>query len=143
MADFDLHGSCLCGGVQYRARGPLAAVARCHCEQCRKASGAEFATNGSLDARDFELTKGEELLARYESSPGNWRIFCGRCGSPVVKRVDSKPDMVRIRMGLLDDEQEQQPLLHVFVSEKPEWSLISDDLPQFETAPKAPRPRGS
>jgi len=138
MADFDLAGSCLCGGVRYRARGPLAAVARCHCDQCRKASGGEFATNGSVDAADFELLAGEELLSRFESSPGNWRVFCSRCGSPVLKRVDDRPDIVRIRLGLLDTEQPQEPVLHVFVAEKPGWSRIDDDLPRFDTLPEMP-----
>jgi hypothetical protein len=36
-----LSGSCLCGGIAYRASGPFTVVARCHCVQCRKASGAE------------------------------------------------------------------------------------------------------
>ena len=36
----DVHtGGCLCGGVRYRATGPLRPVIACHCGQCRKTSG--------------------------------------------------------------------------------------------------------
>lgn len=132
-----LHGSCLCGGVQYEVRGPLTLMARCHCTQCRKASGAEFATNASLNASDFSITAGSELLAQYEWLPGNARVFCSRCGSPIVKRTLNNPDRVRIRLGCLDSDLDQQPLAHVFVAEKPNWSEICDDLPQFATAPGA------
>jgi hypothetical protein len=48
-----MKGSCLCGGVKYECEGPLTFMARCHCVQCRKASGAEFATNAFIPAETF------------------------------------------------------------------------------------------
>ena len=134
-----LHGSCLCGGVKYEAEGPLMQVARCHCTQCRKASGAEFGTNGSVAASHFRVIAGAELLSEYAWSPGQARVFCSRCGSPLFKRKQgaaSDGDMVRLRLGCLDSEIDQQPLCHVFVAEKPAWSHITDGLPEFATAPK-------
>ena len=67
-------GSCLCGGVRYEVNGPLKAMAYCHCVQCRKASGADFATNASVATEDFKLLSGAELLSEFESSPGNFRV---------------------------------------------------------------------
>jgi hypothetical protein len=134
-AEIMLEGSCLCGGVKYQALGPLTAMARCHCVQCRKASGAEFATNASVQAATFRVTAGEEFLASYEWSPGQARCFCGRCGSPLFKRGADKPDQVRLRLGSLDSEVDQQPQCHVFVDEKPSWSQITDSIPQFGTIP--------
>jgi hypothetical protein len=133
-----LTGSCLCGGVRYEAEGPLLHMARCHCTQCRKASGAEFATNASVAASGFRVIAGVELLSEFEWSPGQARVFCSRCGSPLFKRKKSAGDgdMVRLRLGCLDSEIDQQPVCHVFVAEKPAWSKISDGLPQFDTAPK-------
>lgn len=126
-----LAGSCLCGGVRYEAEGPLRLVVRCHCIQCRKASGAEFATNGSVRADTFRVLQGEALLASYESSPGQHRVFCSRCGSPLFKRMGNPQSHVRLRLGCLDSEVEQRPELHLFVSEKPRWSEITDALPQL------------
>jgi hypothetical protein len=104
--------------------------------QCRKASGAEFATNGSVPADQFRILSGEELLRQYESSPGTHRVFCGRCGSPLFKRDEKRPYQVRLRLGCLDSDLDQTPLMHVFVSEKPSWSEISDGLPRFDTRPE-------
>ena len=132
-----LSGSCLCGGVRYEAEGPLVGMARCHCVQCRKASGAEFATNGSVKKGSFRVTAGEQLLGRWQSSPGQFRVFCGRCGSPLFKESANRPHEVRLRLGCLDTEQSEKPLLHVFVSEKPSWSEIADGLPQYERLPTA------
>lgn len=132
-----LEGSCLCGGVRYEAEGPLRAIARCHCVQCRKASGAEFATNASVPVATFRVTRGEQLLSEFESSPGRFRVFCGRCGSPLFKRHAERPSEVRLRLGCLDTEVEVEPMGHVFVSEKPKWSRICDGLPEFDTLPGA------
>lgn len=131
-------GSCLCGGVRYEFDGPLRVFARCHCVQCRKASGAEFATNATVDREAFEVVSGEELLREFESSPGNARVFCKRCGSPILKRNANRPEELRLRLGCVDSDVDERPALHVFVAEKPGWSEIHDDLPQFATVP-APR----
>jgi hypothetical protein len=130
-----IEGSCLCGGVAYEARGPLLTMACCHCVQCRKASGAEFATNASVDSETFEIKRGAELLVHYESSPGKYRVFCGRCGSPLFKRDDANPHLIRLRLGAVDTVIEQRPLAHVFVSEKVAWTEIPDDIPKYERLP--------
>jgi len=130
-------GSCLCGGVRYETIGAFDAMARCHCRECRKASGAEFATNGSIDAERFRLLAGESLLREYESSPGNFRVFCGTCGSPIMKRTASQPGRVRLRLGCLDTELHQKPVVRVFAREKLAFSEILGDIPTFETIPGA------
>ena len=130
-----LRGSCLCGTVKYEAQGPLTAVARCHCVQSRKASGAEFATNGSVPLAGFRVVSGEHALGRFESSPGKFRVFCSRCGSPLFKEYPGSRGEVRLRLGCLDSELEQGPTFHVFVSEKPSWSEIGDQLPQHARLP--------
>jgi hypothetical protein len=132
-----IRGSCLCGAVAYEAEGPLVAMARCHCEQCRKASGAEFATNGSVSAEAFRILRGEEALGEYQWSPGKRRIFCKNCGSPLFKKDDASPHQVRLRLGSVDTPLDQKPLFHVFVSEKPAWSEITDALPEYSTRPGA------
>jgi len=130
-----LRGSCLCGGVTYQAAGPLTFVTRCHCGQCRKASGAEFATNASVAKATFQLLSGSEMLKEYESSPGNFRVFCGRCGSPLFKRSDGRPGVVRLRLGSLDCEIDERPSAHLYVARKPAWSEIHDDLPRYDRHP--------
>jgi len=131
-----LEGSCLCGAVRYRAEGPLQQMARCHCRECRKASGAEFATNGTVNAAGFEIVQGADAIREYESSPGNFRVFCGACGSPLYKRWAADPGRLRLRLGCLDtDAIDERPLAHVYVGEKPEWSEITDALPQFDKRP--------
>ncbi len=125
-----LEGRCLCGGVRYEISGKLGPSVHCHCGQCRKASGASFTTNASVAAREFHFVNGESLVGKFESSPGQFRCFCTRCGSPLIKRIAAKPEEVRLRLGTLDSDPETNPAAHIFVSFKAPWTAITDDLPQ-------------
>ncbi len=126
-----LEGSCLCGGVRFRVTGKLGPAGYCHCKQCQRASGSAFAANAPVRTRYFEIETGGDLVSEYESSPGKFRAFCSRCGSPIYSRRDSEPDLRRIRLGTLDSDPERRPLGHVWVGSKAVWHSIEDALPQY------------
>lgn len=127
-------GSCLCGGIRFRIEGRLEPIQICHCSQCRKAQGTAFATNIPVSTSAFSLLSGEALLKVYESSPGKERVFCSQCGSPLLSRRRDKPDVVRIRAGLIDGKLDIKPDAHAYVGSKSDWWTINDDLPAYEQA---------
>ena len=126
-----LEGGCLCSSVRYRIKGKLGPAAFCHCKQCQRASGSAFSANASVRTRYFDLHTGKELVSEYESSPGHFRAFCTRCGSPVYSRRELEPELRRIRLGTLDSDPERRPSVHVHVSSKAPWYDILDALPQY------------
>ena len=127
-----LKGSCLCGGIQYEIDAELGPVTNCHCSQCRKASGAAFASNASVPAASFRFVSGAELLKQWQSSPGKERCFCGRCGSPILKRNDDHPETIRLRLGTLNTDPGVKPSRHIYVGSKAPWVDITDALPQSQ-----------
>jgi len=130
-----LTGSCLCGQVRYEIRGEPGPAFFCHCSRCRKAGGSAFASNMVVAARDFALVRGEDALKSFSTAEGVHRLFCGHCGSPVISRRDSLPDIVRVRMGSLDTPPKQGPGAHIYVASKAEWFDIHDQLPQYAERP--------
>jgi hypothetical protein len=126
-----IEGGCLCGGVHFRVTGKLGPVGFCHCRECRKASGSAFAVNAPVRTKYLELLSGEGLISEYESSPGKFRAFCARCGSPVYSRRTDEPEIRRLRLGTLDADPERRPLVHVWTCERAPWYEIRDDLPQY------------
>jgi hypothetical protein len=129
-------GSCLCGGVRFALEGKLEPIQLCYCAECRKAQGGPVASNIPVKADAFKLLSGTELLREFESSPGKQRIFCSRCGSPVFSRLTSRPDVLRVRAGLLEQPLPVRPARHAFVSDKANWWTIpDDDLPRFPHMP--------
>ena len=127
-----LTGSCLCGRIRYEIRGKIGPVGHCHCVTCRKAQGGAFVTNAPVRAKYFHLVSSSESVAEFESSPGKKRYFCRDCGSPLWSRRESDPDIIRIRLGLLDSDPGRKPLAHIWVSEKASWYDITDELPQAQ-----------
>ena len=88
--------------------------------------------------KNFEVVRGEDLLRNFESSEGNYRHFCGRCGSPVYKTVDADTTKLRLRLGCLDDPIDEPVRFLAFTSQKLDLTpLPDDDLLTFETAPGA------
>ena len=124
-------GRCLCGGIEYRVDAELPAVQFCHCAQCRRAQGSAFASNVPVPASAFTLLAGADLLQAYESSPGKRRCFCRRCGSPVYSARDSRPDVLRLRVGLINEPLADGAAFHFHTASKAEWFDICDELPQY------------
>jgi hypothetical protein len=131
-------GSCLCNNVRYEVSGELGEFGYCHCTSCRKASGTAHAANAPVERAEFRLVHGADTLREFESSPGKFRAFCSRCGSPLYAYLSATRDTLRLRLGSLDTAFTKQPTAHTWVSDKAPWDPIGDELPQFpEWAPKA------
>ena len=126
-------GGCLCGGVRFRVTGPIGPAVFCHCSMCRRASGSAFASNASVASDDFRIVSGAELVQKYESSPGKFRHFCGRCGSPLFSLDPATPGQTRIRLGTVDGDPGTRPALHYAVESKAPWFEITDALPRLES----------
>ena len=130
-----MRAECLCGGVRIEISGKLGPVVYCHCSRCRKASGTAFGANADVRAQYWTWGAGQDLVREFESSPGVYRAFCSRCGSPVYSRRPETPDVLRLRLGLVDDDPGRRPLAHFWVESKAPWFEITDDLPAFARGP--------
>ena len=127
-------GSCLCGIIHYEVNKPTADHAEhCHCTYCRKWHGAAFGSYVGFNAGDFRWTKGEDIVARYQSSSHSARHFCPECGSPLAGEIGGK--ICIVTMGTLDTDPGVQPHLHMFVRSKVPWFKITDDLEQHGEYP--------
>lgn len=123
-------GGCLCGAVRFEISGELAPIEVCHCSQCRKAQGGPFATNIPVASAAFSLLRGEDALVHFRSSPDKRRVFCGRCGSPIYSARDSKPEVLRLRAGTLDEPLRTKPEGHYYMESSAAWWPLDDTLPR-------------
>lgn len=128
-------GSCLCGAIAYEIHGTLSDFGHCHCRSCRKASGSAFGANAGVDRAAFRLLSGADTLREFESSPGKFRAFCSRCGSPIYAYLTKSPDVLRVRLGSLDTPLDARARAHTFVSDKADW----EDIEAFSSLPQFPR----
>ena len=130
-----LTAHCLCGGVRIAVSGRVGPLVHCHCSRCRTASGSAFSSNVNVRRAYWRWESGEDLVRELESSPGVYRAFCSTCGSPIYSRWDAQPDMLRLRLGLVNEDPGRRALAHFWVGSKAPWFEITDGLPRFERGP--------
>ncbi len=128
-------GGCLCGAVRFRITAKPLLPCYCHCTMCQKLSGGPFMTFATVPFEGVSYTKGKPTA--YESTPGNVRLFCGSCGSPLGARVAEDAKLVVFHLGCLDDPNLIKPELHGYTSTQLSWCEMDDGLPRYaEDAPE-------
>lgn len=126
-------GSCLCGAIHVELHGAISDIIHCHCSLCRKNSGTAYATNGFINTIEFEVNDPGNKLTYYEFKPGKKRHFCSVCASPIYSSNADKPELLRLRLGLLDSEIDERPMSHNFVGSKASWDDLDADIPRYST----------
>ncbi len=119
-----IEGRCLCGDVRYTVADKPIDVAWCHCESCRRHSGAPVSVFVAVRRAAFAVTRGE--ISRYNSSPGRWRGFCGRCGSTLTCEGEATSPEVHLHIGAVEHPERYVPTRHIFAAERLPWLRLSD-----------------
>jgi hypothetical protein len=117
MSD-QIQGGCLCGAVRFVANGEPKGVAWCHCQSCRKHSGAPVSVFVAFQRDAYVVTQGE--ITKFNSSPGRWRGFCARCGSTLTCEGERSPE-THFHIGAIDQAAQLQPMRHIFPEERLPW----------------------
>jgi hypothetical protein len=128
-------GGCHCGAVRFQVHGQPKWTAHCHCESCRRSTGAAFATWAGFPTDNFVLLKGKPK--GFASSQGVTRGFCGACGTPLTYEGTRWPGEIHALVCTFDDPGSFAPGAHVNTAEKVAWLHIGDELPRFERLPSA------
>ncbi len=121
-------GGCLCGALRFEVSAAPVLVEICHCNMCRKATGAPVMAWAGVPRDGFRWLQGEP--AGFASSPGVTRSFCGRCGTSLTHFSERFDREIYVSLAALDDPEALPPEVHI-------WT--SDDLSWFETADALPR----
>src|SRR5688572_17605004 len=127
-----LAGGCLCGDIRYYVSGAVLEETNCHCNSCRRASGAPFVSWFTVPASGLIFTEGEAV--EFASSEHGRRCFCPRCGTALTFRSTQTPDEVDVTMASLDDPALLAPRDHIWAEQALPWVELGD-------LPRHPRKR--
>jgi hypothetical protein len=130
-------GRCLCGSVRFHALGDPVIVAHCHCEDCQRLTGAGHSTGAMFPAARFELG-GDFREYELISDAGNTvtRVFCPRCGSPILGRNTAMPGFVTVSLGVLDDSSGFVPSVAIFARNRKPWDAMDGTVATFDAQPE-------
>lgn len=136
MGDMEITGGCLCGAVRFRITAQPIAMRLCWCRLCQYLASGNATVNVVFPS-DALSVEGE--LRDYQSvaASGNvmHRRFCPTCGTQLFSAAESRPHLVIVRNGALDDTELLAPSSTIWTAEAPEWAWIDETLPQHEGQP--------
>lgn len=130
-------GQCLCGSMKYEMTGdPIMSVA-CHCTHCQKATGTAYSLNIGVPSDQFNMTG--DTLATYvdkgDSGKDLRRYFCSQCGSPLYTEPDSRPGIIIVKAGTLDDTTAFKPSANIYCESQMEWLKHDQKIVDFAQMP--------
>ena len=129
-------GGCLCRQVRFEINAEPIAMRLCWCRDCQYLAAGSATVNVVFPSQALKFT-GE--LTDYQSvaDSGNrmHRRFCPKCGTPVFSAAESRPHLIIVRNGVLDDTALLTPSATIWTRSAPEWAWIDETLPAHEGQP--------
>jgi len=109
------------------ARGAPIWVAHCHCESCRRATSAAFASYAGYPVAAVDWLGGPRAI--YRSSPIVERGFCRACGSQMSFQSARWPGEVHLLLPSFEDPESLTPGRHIHAGARIGWVAQMVDLP--------------
>lgn len=123
-------GHCRCGSVLMTANSDPVFSVYCHCDDCRRATGAPVLAAVAFLKSSIEWQKKDTL--KHHTNGTAHRLFCSECGSPVAQEHESAADRTFFNTGFMDEPENYPPEYHTFEGQQLEWLKLHDDLPRVE-----------
>ena len=132
-----LSGECLCGKIKFSGETEIKRVANCHCIDCQKTTGAAFATIVFVNDENIKI-KGSPRKYSHKSDRGSKmdKHFCENCGSQMFTVNSSRPGIIGLRAGTLNQKHLIKPGVNVFTDSKIPSTKLNLDLPSYSKMPE-------
>jgi hypothetical protein len=131
-----VNGGCLCQAVRYEiAAAPISARA-CWCRVCQYFGAGSGSVNAAF--HKSALTVSGELrdyASVADSGTRMHRRFCPQCGTHLFSEAETRPHLVFVRAGTLDDPELARPLVTIWTASAPSWACIDETIPRLEGQP--------
>jgi hypothetical protein len=129
-------GRCFCKRVRFQADHPPVAVRACWCRDCQYLSAGNASVNAILRTEGFACT-GDlgEYVSQSDSGNRMRRRFCRNCGTPLFSESASRPHLIIVRVGALDDPEIARPTGVIWSASAPDWGWGLAELPRTEGQP--------
>jgi hypothetical protein len=132
----DIHGGCLCRAVRYRSTAEPLVTRVCWCRVCQYFAAGNGTVNVCF-ARAAVTIEGHLSDYRSVADSGNvmHRRFCPVCGTHIFSEAESRPHLIFVRAGTLDNPEAAQPAATIWTSQAPSWACINTELPNIAAQP--------
>jgi hypothetical protein len=128
-----LTGGCCCGRVRYEIAAAPTALYCCHCKDCQRQSGSAFAMSMFVPRDSLAITAGTPKIWRRRADSGRFMqcVFCGDCGTRLYNEPESRPDVIVVKPGTLDDTSWLNPVGEIWTRSRQPWVPLPPGSPCF------------
>lgn len=132
------HGGCLCGAVRVQLKARPLGVNACHCNDCKKLTGATNLLMVLAERAAFSHQGNAVQRYRKRADSGNQIdiIRCSGCGVRMWHEPLSAPHLVFIAAGTLDDPSWAVPTSHIWAKRASPGMVFQDDALICEVGPQ-------
>lgn len=129
-------GSCLCKQVRYSIAAAPLITRVCWCRVCQYFAAGNAAISACFK-RDAATIDGEtkDYVSIADSGSVMHRRFCPTCGVHLFSEAESRPHLIFVRVGTLDDPELVRPMANIWTASAPSWACMDEGLPRFEGQP--------
>ncbi|MFN4088173.1 MAG: GFA family protein [Alphaproteobacteria bacterium] len=137
-ASGSIGGGCFCGAVRYRFPRPPVTVRACWCRDCQYLASGNASVNAIFRSEGFAVSGPlVDFVSVADSGAVMHRRFCATCGTHLFSEAESRPHLVVVRAGTLDDPFMARPQSVIWAGSAPAWAVLDPTLP---TCPGQPPP---
>ncbi len=86
----------------------------------------------SVPVADFAFIAGENAIGRFASSETGHRLFCARCGTPLLMQDNDNATTLDFSLATLDQPDRIVPGFHIYYASHIGWAPAADDRPRYD-----------
>ena len=138
----NITGGCLCGAVRFTVSAAPLFGRTCWCRLCQHIGAGGPTVNVGFPSQALQV-EGEtrDFASTADSGSRMHRRFCSQCGTHLFSAAESRPQVVIVRAGALDDPEVGRPSMTIWTGSAPSWACFDPDLPQIPHQPAPPPAR--
>jgi len=135
-----INGGCLCGSVRYSINAKPIVTRACCCRLCQALASGNATINIAFPAASITISgKLNDYSSIADDGNRMHRRFCPNCGVHIVSEAEERPNIIVVRAGTLDDNEQVEIEGIIWTSIAPSWAYLDPNIPHFESQPPAPK----
>ena len=129
-------GGCLCRAVRYETYAEPITTRLCWCRFCQFIAAGNAAVSVCFRSAGMSIV-GETRDFESVANSGNkmHRRFCPSCGTHLFSEAESRPHLIFVPAGTLDDREIVRPAAIIWTAQAPSWACLDEGLPRWEGQP--------
>ena len=112
-------GGCLCGAVRYETDADPIMTRLCWCRVCQFIAAGNAAVSVCFPSSGMSISgEPRDFVSVADSGNRMHRRFCPTCGTHLFSEAESRPHLIFVRAGSLDDPEIARPAAVIWTAQR-------------------------